>query len=216
MRYSEMQGGLMAEETSYQLPDLPYDYQALEPVISAQIMELHYTKHHKGYVTNLNTALEKYHEAEEKRDVAQMIALQSAIKFNGGGHINHSIFWTILAPTSKGGGGLPKGDLAKLIDRDFGSFETFKEKLTALTTAIQGSGWGWLGYNKGQKKLEITTCSNQDPLSTQGLVPLLGIDVWEHAYYLQYKNVRADYVKAIWQIFHWKQIEERLNKATGS
>lgn len=206
----------MAEQTSYQLPELPYDYKALEPVISAEIMELHYTKHHKGYVTNLNAALEKYHEAETKNDVAQMIALQSAIKFNGGGHINHSIFWTILAPISKGGGGEPKGDLAKMIERDFGSFEAFKEKFNAMTTAIQGSGWGWLGYNKGQKRLEIVACSNQDPLSTQGLVPILGVDVWEHAYYLQYKNVRADYVKAIWQIFHWKHIEERFNKAVGS
>ncbi|MBU6383976.1 MAG: superoxide dismutase [Verrucomicrobia bacterium] len=206
----------MAEQTSYQLPELPYDFKALEPVISAEIMELHYTKHHKGYVTNLNTALEKYHEAESKNDVAQMIALQSAIKFNGGGHINHSIFWTILTPISKGGGGTPKGELAKMIERDFGSFESFKEKFTAQTGAIQGSGWGWLGYNKGQKQLAIATCSNQDPLSTQGLVPLLGIDVWEHAYYLQYKNVRADYVKAIWQIFHWKNIEERFHKAMGS
>jgi Fe-Mn family superoxide dismutase len=202
------------EKTSYQLPELPYDFNALEPVISAEIMELHYSKHHKGYVTNLNAALEKYHEAETKNDVAQMIALQSAIKFNGGGHINHSIFWTILAPVSKGLHQGPKGDLAKMIDRDFGSMDVFKEKLNAATTAVQGSGWGWLGYNKGQKRLEITTCSNQDPLSTQGLVPLLGIDVWEHAYYLQYKNVRADYVKAVWQVFNWKNIEERFAKAT--
>ena len=205
-----------SEQTSYQLPELPYAFGALEPVISAEIMELHYTKHHKGYVTNLNAALEKYHEAESKNDVAQMIALQQAIKFNGGGHINHSIFWTILAPTSKGGGGAPKGDLAEMIKRDFGSFEAFKEKFTALTSAIQGSGWGWLGYNKGQKRLEITTCLNQDPLSTQNLTPILGIDVWEHAYYLQYKNVRPDYVKAIWQIFHWKHIEERFAKAIGA
>ena len=201
------------EKTSYQLPELPYDFNALEPVISAEIMELHYTKHHKGYVTNLNAALEKYHEAETKNDVAQMIALQSAIKFNGGGHINHSIFWTILAPVSKGLHHGPKGELAKMIDRDFGSMDAFKEKFNAETTGIQGSGWGWLGYNKGQKRLELAACSNQDPLSTQGFVPLLGIDVWEHAYYLQYKNVRADYVKAIWQIFNWKNIEERFAKA---
>ena len=203
----------MAEETSYQLPELPYDFNALEPVISAEIMELHYTKHHKGYVTNLNAALEKYHQAEEKNDVPQMIALQPAIKFNGGGHINHSVFWTILAPPSKGGGGAPSGELAKMIERDFGSFEAFKEKFSTATSAIQGSGWGWIGFNKGHKRLEIATCANQDPLSTQGLIPILGIDVWEHAYYLQYKNVRADYVKAVWQIFNWKQIEERFNKA---
>ena len=206
----------MADETTYKLPDLPYDFKALEPVISGEIMERHYKKHHQGYVTNLNAALQKYHEAESKNDVAQMVALQSAIKFNGGGHINHSIFWTILAPISHGGGGMPKGDLAAMINRDFGSLDAFKEKFNALTTGIQGSGWGWLGYSKGQKRLEMTTCSNQDPLSTQGLVPVMGIDVWEHAYYLQYKNVRADYVKAIWQIFNWKNIEERFAKAVGS
>lgn len=201
------------KKTSYQLPELPYDYNALEPVISAEIMELHYSKHHKAYVTNLNAALEKYHEAEGKNDVPSMIALQSTIKFNGGGHINHSIFWTILAPISKGGGEGPKGDLAKAIERDFHSFDAFKEKLNSASTAIQGSGWGWLGYNKGQKRLEIATCGNQDPLSAQGLTPILGIDVWEHAYYLQYKNLRADYVKAIWQVFNWRQIEERFAKA---
>ena len=198
-------------KTSYQLPELPYAFNALEPVISAEIMELHYSKHHKGYVTNLNAALEKYHEAETKNDVPQMIALQPAIKFNGGGHINHSIFWTILTPVSNGGS--PKGDLAKMIDRDFGSFDAFKEKFNSITSAIQGSGWGWLGYAKGHKRLEIATTANQDPLSTQALVPILGVDVWEHAYYLQYKNVRADYVKALWQIFHWRHIEERFAKA---
>lgn len=202
-----------SKETSYQLPELPYDFGALTPIISAEIMELHYSKHHKGYVTNLNVALEKYHEAEGKRDVAAMVALQSLIKFNGGGHINHSIFWTILAPIAKGVNQGPIGDLGQMIKRDFGSYDQFKEKLSALTVGIQGSGWGWLGYNKGQKCLEITSCANQDPLSTQGLVPLLGIDAWEHAYYLQYKNMRADYVKAIWQIFNWRNIEERFVKA---
>jgi len=202
-----------AEQTSYQLPDLPYDFNALEPVISAEIMELHYLKHHKTYITNLNTALEKYHDAETKNDVSQMISLQAAIRFNGGGHINHSIFWTVLAPISQGGGQGPKGHVAQLIDRDFGSFEAFKEKLSAASIGVQGSGWGWLGYNKGLRRLEITTCANQDPVSSQGLIPLLGIDVWEHAYYLQYKNVRADYVKSIWQIFNWQQVEDRLIKA---
>ncbi len=198
------------EQTSYQLPELPYDFNALEPVISAEIMELHYTKHHKTYVTNLNSALEKYHQAETKNDVSQMITLQAAIKFNGGGHINHSIFWTILTPLSKAKE-KPDGDLAKMIDRDFGSFDQFKEKLTNAAVGVQGSGWGWLGYNKGQKRLEIAACANQDPLSAQGLVPLLGIDVWEHAYYLQYKSARADYVKNIWKIFNWQQVENRLS-----
>ncbi|HSW73390.1 MAG TPA: superoxide dismutase [Chlamydiales bacterium] len=200
------------QKTSYQMPELPYDLSALEPVISAEIMDLHYNKHHKGYVTNLNAALEKYHDAENKKDAPSMIALQSAIKFNGGGHINHSIFWTILCP-KKEALGRPQGHLAKAIEKDFGSFEQFQEKLSAAATGIQGSGWAWLGYNKPLKRLEIATCANQDPLSTLNLVPLLGIDVWEHAYYLQYKNVRADYVKAIWQIFNWKNIEERFTKA---
>lgn len=200
-------------KTSYELPGLPYGFDALEPVISKEIMELHYSKHHKAYVTNLNAALEKYHEAETKNNVSEMIALQAAIKFNGGGHINHSIFWTVLAPLSKGGGGEPKGNLAKMIVQDFGSFEAFKEKLTNASVGIQGSGWGWLGYNKSTKRLEIATCANQDPLSSLGLVPLVGIDVWEHAYYLQYKNVRPEYVKAIWQIFNWSEVENRLINA---
>ncbi len=199
--------------TEYTLPELPYDFNALEPVISAEIMEVHYKKHHQTYVTNLNAALKKYHEAESKNDVAGMVQLQQAIRFNGGGHVNHSIFWTNLAPQGKGGGGNPSGELLAQIQKDFGSFDAFKEKFSALTVAIQGSGWGWLGFNKGEGRLVLTTCANQDPLSTQGLVPLLGVDVWEHAYYLQYKNVRADYVKNIWNIVNWKNIEERFAAA---
>ncbi len=199
--------------TKYELPKLPYDFSALEPVISGQIMELHYTKHHQAYVNNLNAALEKYQEAESKKEIAQMIALQSAIKFNGGGHVNHSIFWTNLAPVGKGGGEPPKGELGKAIKENFGSVEELIEKLSTKSVAIQGSGWGWLGYDKSNKELVIATCSNQDPLSTLGYVPLLGIDVWEHAYYLQYKNVRADYVKNIWKIVNWSNVEERFLKA---
>ena len=197
---------------NYKLPDMPYDFNELEPVISAQIMEIHYTKHHQAYVTNLNAALEKYLEAERNSDIGAMIALQAAIKFNGGGHINHSIFWTNLAPVGKGGGEAPKGQLAHAIEKTFGSLDQFIEKFTGQTVAIQGSGWGWLGYDKGSKRLIITTCANQDPLTTQGFVPLLGIDVWEHAYYLQYKNVRAEYVKNIWKIVNWKNVEERYQK----
>ncbi len=198
---------------TYQLPQLPYDFGALEPVISGKIMEIHYTKHHQAYVTNLNAALEKYQEAEKKNDLGAMIALQQAIKFNGGGHVNHSIFWTNLAPKDKGGGGAPQGELLKAIEGQFGSLDGLKEKMTAMTVAIQGSGWGWMGYDKGDKKIVITTCSNQDPLTTQGFVPLLGIDVWEHAYYLQYMNVRADYVKNIWNIVNWANVAERLTSA---
>jgi Fe-Mn family superoxide dismutase len=203
----------MSNSTPYKLPELPYDFSALEPVISAEIMQLHYSKHHQGYVTNLNAALEKCRDAVEKGDLAAMIGFQQAIKFNGGGHVNHSIFWTNLAPENKGGGGAPKGDLAKALQAEFGSVESFIEKMSAAAVAVQGSGWGWLGLNKAAGKLVIATCANQDPLSTQGFVPLLGIDVWEHAYYLQYKNVRADYVKNIWKIVNWKNVEERFVQA---
>lgn len=197
----------------YKLPELPYDFNALEPVISAEIMMLHYNKHHAGYVTNLNKAMEQLADAEQKLDLSTEIGLQSAIKFNGGGHLNHSIFWTNLAPVGKGG--MPEGALAKALAQDFGAVEKFMEQMSAKAVAIQGSGWCWLGLNKGNGRLEITTCDNQDPLVIKGLVPLLGIDVWEHAYYLQYKNVRADYVKAIWQIINWNNVAERYAAAAG-
>lgn len=197
----------------FELPQLPYDFGDLEPVISAEIMNLHYSKHHNAYVTNLNKAMEQLAEAEQKQDLAAEIALQSAIKFNGGGHLNHSIFWTNLAPKSKGGGQPPEGTLATAISHTFGSLDKFIEQMSAKAVAIQGSGWAWLGLNKSTGHLEIATCDNQDPLVTKGLVPLLGIDVWEHAYYLQYKNVRPDYVKAIWQIVNWKNVDERFQKA---
>ncbi len=142
-----------------------------------------------------------------------MIALQQAIRFNGGGHVNHSIFWTNLAPVGKGGGEHPKGDLLQAIQRDFGSLDTLIERHSAQAIGVQGSGWAWLGYCKVEKRLKIATCANQDPLSTQSLVPLLGIDVWEHAYYLQYKNVRPDYVKNIWKVVSWKNVTERYHKA---
>ncbi len=202
----------MAEQ--YKLPELPYDFNELEPVISAEIMTLHYTKHHQAYVTNLNKALEQYADAEAKQNLAQMIALQAAIKFNGGGNVNHSIFWTNLISEKKGGGVLANGKLKDTLAKDFGSFDTFVEQMTNRSIAIQGSGWGWLGWCKVNKRLDIATCDNQDPLSVKGLVPLLGFDVWEHAYYLQYKNVRADYVKALWKIVNWKNVEERFIEAT--
>lgn len=194
----------------YELPQLPYDYSALEPVISGAIMEVHYAKHHQAYVNNLNAALEKYAEAESKGDLQAMIALQSAIRFNGGGHVNHSIFWTNLAPVASGGGQLAAGELRQALEASFGSLEAFIETFNAAALAVQGSGWGWLGYSKTGKKLALATCANQDPLSMQGLTPLLGIDVWEHAYYLQYKNVRAEYLKNIWKVVNWKNVEERF------
>lgn len=198
----------------FTLPNLPYEYNALEPVISAEIMQLHHQKHHNAYVTNLNAALEKYEAAEKNEDLETMVSLQPAIRFNGGGHINHSIFWTNLAPKSQGGGEAPKGELAAQIEKQWGSLAAFIEKFNAIAGPVQGSGWCWLGYNKEAKNLLIATCANQDPLQgTQGVVPLLGIDVWEHAYYLQYKNVRPDYLKAIWQVVNWANVSSRYEKA---
>uniref|UniRef100_A0A3B2WBF0 Superoxide dismutase n=1 Tax=Mus musculus TaxID=10090 RepID=A0A3B2WBF0_MOUSE len=162
--------GAAGSRHKHSLPDLPYDYGALEPHINAQIMQLHHSKHHAAYVNNLNATEEKYHEALAKGDVTTQVALQPALKFNGGGHINHTIFWTNLSPK---GGGEPKGELLEAIKRDFGSFEKFKEKLTAVSVGVQGSGWGWLGFNKEQGRLQIAACSNQDPLQgTTGLCSL--------------------------------------------
>lgn len=200
---------------SHTLPDLPYDYGDLEPVISAEIMTLHHSKHHNAYVNNLNASLDKYADAEAQGDIASMIALQGAIKFNGGGHVNHSIFWTNLAPQSKGGGEPPSGALADAINAQWGDLATFTSTFNGKAGPIQGSGWGWLGYNTSSKKLEITACANQDPCSTTGLIPLLGIDVWEHAYYLQYKNVRPDYLKAVWSVVNWANVAERFAAAQG-
>jgi Fe-Mn family superoxide dismutase len=203
----------MGDFTPYKQPELPYEFNALEPVISAEIMELHYTKHHAGYVKKLNSSLEQYFEANQHSDLERMIVLQNAINFNGGGHINHSIFWTNLAPQGGEGGGKPSGELAISIEKEFGSFESFVEVFNAKTAAIEGSGWGWLGYNREKSKVEIATCQNQDPLSAKGLVPLLGVDIWEHAYYLQYKNLRPDYLKMIWSIVNWNNVTERFEQA---
>lgn len=199
----------------FELPELSYGLGDLEPVISKEIMDLHYNKHHNTYIQNLNKLLEQYADAESRGDVERMIALQPGIRFNGGGFINHSIFWTNLAPKNQGGGTPPEGALAEAIARDFGSLDQLIEKLSAKTIAIQGSGWGWLGYNRDGARLEIETCQNQDPLITKGLVPLLGIDVWEHAYYLQYKNVRPEYVKSIWEIINWSNVAERYAQASA-
>ena len=205
----------MTDFTPHEQPELPYDFNALEPVISAEIMELHYTKHHSAYVKNLNTALEKYFEANKKWDLEQMIAIQSAIKFNGGGHINHTIFWTNLAPEGQGGGGEPSGDLAVSINKEFGSFQKFVEKFNSKAGTIQGSGWCWLGYCREKQKVMMATCQNQDPLSTKRLIPLLGIDMWEHAFYLQYKNLKLEYLKNIWRVVNWGNVAARFERAKG-
>merc|ERR1712088_682340 len=201
-------------KAKHTLPDLTYDYNALEPVISAEIMQLHHSKHHQAYINNYNIAEDKLAEAVDLGNASTIVGLQGALKFNGGGHINHSIFWHNLCPTSDSGE--PSPELMAAIERDFGSLDSLKEKLSASTVAVQGSGWGWLGFNKAANKLQIAVCANQDPLeATTGLVPLFGIDVWEHAYYLQYKNVRPDYVKAIWQVANWKDISQRFSNASA-
>uniref|UniRef100_A0A182M0F1 Superoxide dismutase n=1 Tax=Anopheles culicifacies TaxID=139723 RepID=A0A182M0F1_9DIPT len=196
--------------SKHTLPDLPYDFGALEPVICREIMELHHQKHHNAYVTNLNAAEEQLQDAVAKKDVSKIIQLGNAIKFNGGGHINHSIFWKNLSPDRSD----PSTELQKALNRDFQSMDNFKKEMKAAAVAVQGSGWAWLGYNKKTKLLQIAACPNQDPLeATTGLVPLLGIDVWEHAYYLQYKNLRPNYVDAIFDVVNWKDVSERLAKA---
>jgi len=192
------------------LPDLPYAYDALEPTISKEIMEIHHSKHHNAYVTNYNLLLPQLQEAEKNgTDMAL-----GGLEFNLGGHINHDIFWTNLAPAGQGGGGVPSGSLGEQIEKDFGSFDAFKTEFSTKSVGVQGSGWGWLGYDTGSKSLKIETRPNQVPLEeTTGLIPLLGVDVWEHAYYLQYKNVRPDYVAAIWDVVNWGNVGERYNKA---
>ncbi|KAJ7103784.1 mitochondrial manganese superoxide dismutase [Mycena epipterygia] len=190
------------------LPDLPYAYDGLEPYISKQIMELHHKKHHQTYVNALNAAEASYAKASTPKE---RIALQAALKFNGGGHINHSLFWKNLAPSAdKGGNGgvLKSGPLKDAIEASFGSLDNLKKEFNAATLGIQGSGWGWLGVNPSTKRLEIATTPNQDPLLT--LVPVIGVDIWEHAFYLQYLNVKADYLNAIWSVINFDEAEKRL------
>lgn len=194
-----------------ELPQLPYAYEALEPAISREIMELHHKKHHQAYINNYKAALEKYNAAEKEGRIDQMIALQSALKFNGGGHVNHTLFWENLAPKDQVGE--PSKELIQSIETYFGSLDKLIEEMTAKSAGVQGSGWGWLAIDPQKKCLYIVTCQNQDPASSQGVVPLLGIDVWEHAYYLQYKNVRPDYLKAIWQVINWNCVNKRFESA---
>lgn len=193
---------------SYILPKLSFELHELEPVISREIMDVHYNKHHAGYCNNLNKALAELKEAEEKNDIEKILSLQSIISFNGGGFVNHSLFWENLLPQSKGGGVLKEGHLKAKIIAEFGSLENCIALLTSISVAVQGSGWGWLGYCEKGKHLHITSSQNHKP--PHGLKPLLCIDVWEHAYYLQYKNLRADFVKNIWSIINWEIVEKRF------
>lgn len=194
----------------YSLPDLPYDYAALEPHISARIMELHHSKHHAAYVTGANTALEKMAEARESGDFANINRFEKDLAFHLGGHVNHSIFWTNLSPE---GGDKPEGELASAIDEFFGSFDKFVAHFTAASMGIQGSGWGVLSWDPIGRRLVIQQLFDQQGNTAQATVPLLQLDMWEHAFYLDYVNVKADYVKAFWNIVNWKNVDERFQAA---
>jgi Fe-Mn family superoxide dismutase len=198
----------------FTLPALPYAPDALEPSIDKLTMEIHHGKHHNAYVTNLNKALESAPELAGK-SIDELLAnnlaivpdaIRTAVRNNGGGHANHSLFWTLLGPNA---GGQPSGALAEAITSTFGSFDTFKEKLSAAGVGRFGSGWAWLIAHHG--KLEITSTPNQDSPVFEGKFPLLGIDVWEHAYYLKYQNRRPDYLAAIWNVVNWTEVEKRFH-----
>jgi superoxide dismutase, Fe-Mn family len=200
---------------AFELPQLPYSYDALEPHIDKETMNIHHTKHHNAYVTNLNVALEGNQELLGK-SVEEVIAnleavpeaVRTAVRNNGGGHANHSLFWQVLAPN---GGGAPTGELADAITSKFGSFESFKEEFTKAAMTRFGSGWAWLVVNNGQ--IEVTSTPNQDSPIMEGKTPVLGLDVWEHAYYLNYQNRRPDYVNAFWNVVNWDEVAKRYNQA---
>ncbi len=194
----------------YSLPELDYDYAALEPHISAKIMELHHSKHHQAYVDGANTALEKLAEARDKGDLATVNLHEKNLAFNLGGHSNHSVFWKNLSPN---GGGEPEGELAAAIDDYFGSFDAFKAHFTATATGIQGSGWAILAYDTIAKRLVIWQLFDQQGNIPVGVVPLLMLDMWEHAFYLDYLNVKADYVKAFWNVVNWEHVAQRFDAA---
>ncbi|MFN8047652.1 MAG: superoxide dismutase [Ancrocorticia sp.] len=191
----------------YTLPELDYDYSALEPHISGRIMELHHSKHHQAYVTGANTALEQLAEARESGNFASVNKLEKDLAFNLGGHLNHSIFWQNLSPN---GGGAPEGELAAAIDEHFGSFDKFKAHFTATALGVQGSGWAVLAWDSLGAKPVIFQLFDQQSNAPLGVTPLLQLDVWEHAYYLDYLNVRADYVKAFWNIANWEDVARRF------
>jgi Fe-Mn family superoxide dismutase len=199
----------------YSLPQLPYPYDALEPYIDKMTMEIHHTKHHQAYINNLNSALEKYPEFHnlELEEILKKLnqlpeEIRTAVRNNGGGHYNHSLFWEIMKPN---GGGEPKGKLKEEIERNFGSFEEFKKLFSETAIKHFGSGWAWLVITP-DKKLKVYSILNQDNPLMNGDIPIMGLDVWEHAYYLKYQNRRAEYVEAWWHVVNWDKIEENLIK----
>lgn len=194
----------------YTLPTLAYDYSALEPSISGTIMELHHGKHHQAYVTGANAALAQLAEARSTGVLANVNKLEKDLAFNLGGHVNHSVFWTNMSPD---GGDKPTGELAAAIDENFGSFDQFTAHFTAAALGVQGSGWAVLTWDSIGQKLLIQQLFDQQGNHALGSVPIFMLDVWEHAYYLDYKNVRADYVKAFWNIANWANVQARLTAA---
>jgi superoxide dismutase, Fe-Mn family len=200
---------------AYELPDLPYAYDALEPSIDARTMEIHHGKHHQGYTTKLNDALNGHEFAKLPiEEVLKRIGevpedKRQAVINNGGGYANHNLFWTVLSPD---GGGTPTGELADAIDEDFGGFEQFKDKFNATAAGQFGSGWGWLCVD-AKGKLRITSTPNQNSPYMDDLTPIFGIDVWEHAYYLNYQNRRPDYLNAVWNVVNWNQVSEYYKAA---
>jgi superoxide dismutase, Fe-Mn family len=202
----------------YTLPEMPYAYDALEPHIDAQTMEIHHTKHHQKYTDGMNGALEKLSPELQEKDIEEILSninqvpddIKGAINFNGGGYDNHKLFWNSM---KQNGGGEPTGAIADAINDSFGSFAEFKELFSSKTAPLQGSGWGWLVYNPNSGKVEYKAMSNQTSPRTEGLVPLLGLDVWEHAYYLKYQNKRPDYITAWWNLINWDEVNDRFSKA---
>ncbi len=199
---------------THTLPELPYAYDALEPHFDKETMNIHHTKHHNTYITNLNNALEGHADLANK-SVEELISdmdaipadIQTAVRNNGGGHANHALFWTLLSPN---GGGEPTGALKEAIDAKFGSFDAFKEEFAKAGATRFGSGWAWLVLNNGE--LEIMSTPNQDSPLMEGKTPLLGLDVWEHAYYLNYQNRRPDYISAFWNVVNWDEVAKRFEK----
>ena len=200
---------------AYTLPALPYAYNALEPHIDAKTMEIHHTKHHQAYITNVNKALEGHSDLAAlpvdelvKKLASVPEAIRTVVRNNGGGHSNHSFFWTVIGPNA---GGKPTGEVATAIDGAFGSFDNFKTQFNDAATKRFGSGWAWLSVDKG--KLVVESTANQDSPLTEGRTPILGLDVWEHAYYLHYQNRRPDYIAAFWNVVNWAEVNKRLAAA---
>lgn len=196
----------------YTLPELPYDYDALNPFISGKIMELHHSKHHNTYVTGLNTAIEKLEEARATESFGAIAGIEKNLSFNLGGHINHSIFWKNLSPD---GGDKPTGELAAAIDDNFGSFDKFRAHFEQVALTIQGSGWSILAWDTLGQKLLVVQLYDQQSNIPATLIPIAQLDMWEHAFYLDYLNVKADYVKAWWNIVNWADAQERFAAATS-